>query len=446
MSFLRTLNYYFSLRKNLKKSRNEILHLRERKFRKIIKYAYKNIPFYNEYYTSHGIKEKDLNSIPISELPIINKNILMNNFEKFFIDKRITKNKVAEFLKENPDPSTLLFNRYYVIHSSGSSGKIGFYLYSKREWDFIKAISTRMFPKFNLERKKYAFIGAVDGHYAAISLFLSPLHQFEQYFYKDFMVMDINRPIKTYIEKLNVFNPDNLTGYPYGIKLLAKFQREKILNIYPKVIVCGGEQLLKSDRVFIKDIWKKAEIVDNYATSESLAMGVDREDLEGMYIYDDAVYLEIEDNRTLLTNLYNYTQPLIRYELTDVIKPTKKEKYKWPFTCIENISGRVELIPTFINQDGEKDFIHPIVIAEIFVKGVDKFQFVQTSDQSFEFKISILKSESVNRIIDDTKKILNSILERKNMRNINYKIIVMDDIKPDKKTGKFQLIISYNKK
>ena len=56
----------------------------------------------------------------------------MDNFDKFFIDKRITKIQVEKFLSDNPDPTSLLFNRYYVIHSSGTSGKVGFYLYSEK--------------------------------------------------------------------------------------------------------------------------------------------------------------------------------------------------------------------------------------------------------------------------------------------------------------------------
>lgn len=441
MSFLTTVHYYYSLRKNLNYSRKKIIALREKKFRKLLKYAYKKIPFYKDFYTSNGIKESMLEEIPIYELPTINKNLMVANFDKFFKDNQITKNKVEDFLKNNPNPTSLLFNKYHVIHSSGSTGTVGYYLYSEKEWDFIKAISTRMFSNFTLKRKKYAFIGAVDGHYAAISLFLSPLNQPEEFFYKGYMVMDINKPIKSYLKDLNDFQPDNLTGYPFGIRSLAQFQNEGILNIHPEVIVCGGEPLLKNVKQFLKDVWKDTEIVDSYATSESLAMGVSREDLKGMYIYDDAVYLEIQEDKAILTNLYNYTQPIIRYELTDILKKSKDNEGKWPFTKIEQITGRNELIPFFINENGEKDFIHPIVIAEFFVKGVAKFQFVQKDQSSFVFKIVVSQKEPLDEIVEEVRNKLNDILEKKKMQNVNFDVKIVEDIKPDEKTGKYKLIV-----
>ncbi|PNR95139.1 phenylacetate--CoA ligase family protein [Petrotoga olearia] len=441
MSFLRTVYYYYSLSKNLNHSRRKILELREKKFRKILRYAYRKIPFYMDFYRSFRIKENMLDEIPINELPTINKNIMIDNFDKFFKDDQITKNKVEDFLNNNPNPTSLLYDKYHVIHSSGSTGTVGYYLYSEKEWDFIKAISTRMFSNFTLKRKKYAFIGAVDGHYAAISLFLSPLNQTEKFFYKDYIVMDINKPIKTYLKKLNDFQPDNLTGYPYGIRSLAQFQNEGFLNIHPEVIVCGGEPLLKNVKLFLKEVWKNSKIVDSYATSESLAMGVSREDLKGMYIYDDAVYLEIQENKTILTNLYNYTQPIIRYELTDILKKSKNGGGKWPFTKIEQITGRTELIPFFVTQDGEKDFIHPIVIAEFFVKGVTKFQFIQRNQSSFVFKIVVSPKEPSDEIVQEVRKKLYDILEKKKMKNVNFEVKVVEDIKPDEKTGKFKLIV-----
>jgi phenylacetate-CoA ligase len=442
MSFIRTVHYYNDLRKNLSKSREEILSMRKTKFNKLVKYAYENIPFYQAYYFSFGIKEKDLEYINITDLPVINKDILMDNFDKFFVDKRITKTQVEKFLSDNPDPTSLFFNKYYVIHSSGTSGKVGFYLYSKKEWDFIKAISTRIFSHFTMSRKKYAFLGAIDGHYAAISLFLSPLHQVEQYFYKDYLVMDINQPLQSYIKDLNEFKPQILTGYPNGIKVLAEFQKKGILNIYPENIVTGGEILQKDTKLFIKEVWSNAELTNSYATSESLAMGVAREDLDGMYIYDDAIWLEIQDKGSILTNLYNYTQPLIRYQLADSFNELRDEKSLWPFTKVDEIIGRSEITPVFINEDGEKDFIHPIVIAEIFVEGVTAFQFVQTSDVSFTFKIVISKESNLSEteIIDNVRRKLSNLLQKKKMNNVSFKIEIVPELKPDPKTGKFRLI------
>lgn len=52
-----------------KYSRKRIINLQEKKFRKIIKYAYKHSKFYHNLYDSKGIKEKDLGTIDIEKYP-----------------------------------------------------------------------------------------------------------------------------------------------------------------------------------------------------------------------------------------------------------------------------------------------------------------------------------------------------------------------------------------
>ena len=48
--------------------------------------------------------------------------------------------------------------------------------------------------------------------------------------------MDINRPLQNYVNVLNEFKPQILTGYPNGIKILAELQKKGTLNIYPKIL------------------------------------------------------------------------------------------------------------------------------------------------------------------------------------------------------------------
>lgn len=156
----------------------------------------------------------------------------------------------------------------------------------RREWDLIKAISLRIFPHFGLKPKSYAFIGAADGHYAGVSLFLSPLHSPESFVYRDYLVIDINYPLKQYMDVLNRLNPDVITGYSSGIGMLAEMQKYGKLPVNPQVIVCGGEPIIPEAEDLIRDIWD-CELINYYAASESPILGVERKDLEGFYLFDD---------------------------------------------------------------------------------------------------------------------------------------------------------------
>ncbi|MFW6381626.1 MAG: phenylacetate--CoA ligase family protein [Bacillota bacterium] len=435
----RILYYKLRLDRNLHRDRQQILALRQSKFRRLIKYAFKNSSFYHRFYSDHGLSYRDLSEVELSELPVINKQIMMDNFDELVIPGDITRNRVEEFLENSPSPETRLDDKYQVIHSSGSTGRVGYYIYDQQAWDFIKAISLRMFSHFGLKPVTYAFIGAADGHYAGVSLFLSPVNTVEEFFYGDYLVMDISRPLVDYIQPLNELKPGVLSGYASGIRLLTALQRENNLSINPAVVICGGEPLTPETREVIKSTWD-CRLVNYYAASESLMLGVEREEHQGMYLFDDANYIEFREDDYLLTNLYNYTQPLIRYQMNDVLTPLEAGG-KWPFSRVAEVIGRQEDMLWFVNKQGEYDFIHPIVIVEFYVKGLDKYQLCRVDDYSFIFRAVVSPGAIESRVVRQIDRRLQEILSGKNMLNLNYRIEVVEDIERDPDSGKFRLII-----
>ena len=89
-----------------------------------------------------------------------------------------------------------------------------------------------------------------------------------------------------------------------------------------------------------------------------------------------------------MTNLFNYTLPLIRYRMADTLLPIPSEEHA-PYLVIENIVGRNELLPRFKNRDGVEDFVSPHTINEVFVAGVTRFQLHLTGDAEFRFMICL---------------------------------------------------------
>jgi len=439
MGFLNLLFKKFSYDKNLNKSETYIKKMQSVKLKNLVKYAFRNSNFYKKILLDHNIEYQDIDDIGLKDLPTTNKKMIMNNFDEVVTDQNLNKEKVIDFIDNNPEPSALLENKYHVIHSSGTSGEIGYYIYDNANWELLKAVgASRLFNGFGLKRKKYAFIGASDGHYAGISFFLSPVNRFEQYFYKDFLVMDINYPLKNFINKLNKLQPDVISGYPSALRLLLDYQKSNELSIKPQHVICGGEPLTQRAYEKIKKYWE-IEPINYYGTSESILMGAGQ-GKDGLYIFDDLIILEIKDNKTYLTNLYNYTEPLIRYELNDLISKTHKENKRWPFTYIENISGRQEDLLWFENISGQKDFIHPIVFAELHIKGLKKFQVVKENDLSLIFKVIPEKNSQIEDVKQKSKERINEILHNKNMPEVKVKIDLVDNIPNDPETGKFRLI------
>ena len=439
MGIFRTIYYNLKLNRNLKKSKDQIKNLQYKKLRKLLFYAYDNSQFYRELYEDNGIKRKNLYDIKIEDLPLVNKKMIMENFNKNITKENISRKKLEDFLEKNEKPSDLYNNKYRIIHTSGSTGRIGIFVYSADEWDFIKAVSLRLFSNFGLKPKSYAYIGAVDGHYAGISLFMSPINQFEEIFYKDYLIININKVLSSYLTKLNKLNPQNITGYPSGVKMLAELQLKGEIDISPETVICGGEPLLDNDSEIIKKAWD-VKPLNYYASSESLMIGIKRPQDNNMFLMDDINYIEIKKDKTIITNLYNYTQPLIRYELSDVLEKPKIQEKDWPFEQIKNIIGRREEMIWFDNENGNREFLHPIVLAEFYVKGLKKFQIVKLDEKSFLMKAKINSNYNKDEVKNKIRKRMEKLLSQKNMSNIDFIIKEVEKLEVDSETGKFQLI------
>ncbi len=124
-------NFYISWKhKNF--SREEILAIQEKRFRKLLKYVLKNSEFYREYYGEHGINLENYKTVNIKELPTINKSILMKNYDKLVCKSDLKKAELEKFIGNISNRGKLYKDKYHVIHSSGSTGEAG-YTYIPKE-------------------------------------------------------------------------------------------------------------------------------------------------------------------------------------------------------------------------------------------------------------------------------------------------------------------------
>lgn len=432
------LKSFIQLRLNKKKTREQILDLQEKKFRKILKFAYKKSNYYNRLYSSHGLKLNDLDTVDIEKIPIITKQMVMDNFDELLTVKNVKLIEIQNFLSVNKTPNDLFKNKYHIVHSSGSSGKLGIFLYSKKDWDLIYPYVTRMFG-FSFKKRKSVFFGAIDGHYSSVSSVSWSNKGFLKIFSKS-LFLDIKKPIEDHIKKLNEFKPDIICSYSTGLKILARQQEKGLLDIKPNMIINTGEGVNLDDKKYIKNIFN-APFLNSYGLSECSVFGFGKEEYGGIALNDDIVLVEIKDNHFLLTSLFNKTQPLIRYRIDDFLTVSKKIPKDFPFTVINDVIGRDECVIWFKDDKGKMDFIHPIVIAEFFVNGLDKHQIIIKSDKSFEF-LAVINKDNKEEIISKIKEKLNHLLAEKNFTNVRYEVKIVNSLNIDEKTGKFKLVLN----
>ena len=442
MSGFTIITSYLQARASEKKSREKILQLQEKKFRKMIKFAYKNSSFYQDLYRSKGISEKDLDVIKIDDLPIVDKDVIMDNFDDVVTTQDINKQGILDFLEKSKDPNELYLNKYHVVHTSGSSGKIGVFVYSKKDWDSFFPYITRVFD-FKLKKNKSVFFGAAGGHFLGAS-FSAWLDIGLSRFFVNSRIFDITKPLTLHIKKLNAFQPNILGGYFTGLKILAEEQEKGRLQIHPDVIVNCGEGIITKDKEYIEGVFG-VSMTNLYGLAECAVMGVGKNRYDGIYLMDDLALVEIRKDHALLTNLYNKTQPLIRYRINDFFEEKIDTCRQMPFTLVNNIVGRNEYMLWLENYEGKMDFIHPLVIVEFYVKGLEKFQIVVKDKKSFDF-LAVITDTDKEQVVNKIREKLDKLLLEKKFTNVRYHVKVVDNLSVDPKTGKFKLIVVKNVK
>ena len=232
-------------------------------------------------------------------------------------------------------------------------------------------------------------------------------------------------------------------GYFNGLKVLADQQKRGRLRINPRSIVNCGEGINLKDKIYIESVFN-VSVANLYGFAECIIVGVGKDRYGGIALFDEIALIEIKKDHILLTNLINRTLPIIRYRIDDFLQEKEEKKVNIPYTVVEDIVGRVEEAIWFENDEGEMDFIHPLVFVEFYVKGLDKLQLIIKDKKSFDF-LAVITDLSKEPVINEIKKKLNLLLSKKKFTNVTYSVKVVDKLEIDKKTGKFKLIISNNK-
>ena len=443
MDILIALRKLHELRSNARLSRSDFEAHKLRKFRTLVAHAYQHSPFYRQLIDDRRI---DIANCSVSDFPVLTKTILMQNFDQLVTDRKITKQAVAEFLTRSTDPNDLFLNRYHVLHTSGSSGEVGYFLFSSQDWTRSMAQSMRRrssAPRPARRRRgriRVAFYGAIGGHFAGVSMASGATRGIAR-FAVNLGLYEVNDPLPKVVARLNEFQPEMISGYTTALKILAQKQREGSLHIAPAGIGTGGEAMTAADQQELSDAFK-CPVYGSYACTEHLLMGACI-DGKTITLYDDDLIYEFYDDHSVVTNLFNFTLPLIRYRMSDILRPLPHSDQP-PYLQIESLVGRAERLPAFLNRDGVRDFVSPHTINEIFVAGVTRFQMQLLGDTHFRFRICLdqsLNREQQSQAVAGVGRRLREILDQKLMTNVTFEVVVVDDIPINARTRKFQLIV-----
>lgn len=345
-----------SLFRALRWTRDELLNYQRKCFRKIVRHAARNVPFYA------GMDVED-----VSQLPIIQKSDVQRD--------------PSAFLTRGLSPDKLVW--YVTSGSTGEPLRVCRSLFEERLLQAYRIRAELMLGMRLTDRRAAVVFTRVPRNQRRVvkppitsRLGLLPR-----------VVIDNTDPPAEIIHRLREAKPHIISGYPPSLaRVAAGMQDDDRAVIRPRFIVTGAEALQAESRHRI-ELGFNAPVYDFYGAHECNLIGWQCQRREAIHLAEDNVIVEIlrdgkpagpgEEGEVVITTLHSYAMPLLRYRLKDLVVRGEQCPCGLPFATISSFQGRAADVAYL--ADGTS--MGTIPIANVFllrVEWIRQFQILQT--------------------------------------------------------------------
>ncbi|WP_373482945.1 phenylacetate--CoA ligase family protein [Acetobacterium sp.] len=435
-----------------KMSNSEKTRVRAEWLNRLVAYAKQNSPYYREHYQNIG------ENFNLSDLPPTNKVDLMAHFDEWITTKDITLNEVETFMTDLDNIGRKIKGKYLVFTTSGSTGNPLVALCDQSTNNVMAGINIiRSFARkadfmaFLKGGGKTMGVFATGGFYLGNSSVRARLLSMP-WKKRQFGVISALYPLARIVDDLNAFKPTMLGGYPTILELLIDEQKSGRLKIAPVIIMTGGEYLSDQLREALEAAFG-CPVQTSYSCTEGGTIACECPE-KHFHINDDWIIVEpvdhqnqpvpdgVQSDKILITNLYNYTQPFIRYEVTDRVV-----MHHEPCPCNNpspwlTLEGRTDDILTFY-EEGKVIKIPPLAIYATLkeIHGILRFQLIAHGQNQLELRITPGIGYEPQRLFEAAQQNLSVFLASHGVTTAH---ISFSDLTPMQhpQSGKFKHIIN----
>jgi phenylacetate-coenzyme A ligase PaaK-like adenylate-forming protein len=305
---------------------------RARRLADLLTAASRRSPFYRRV-----LAGRDARRTKLEDLPVAHKAELMRHFADWVGDPDLELAALRRFTTEPAQIGGAFAGGYTVWESSGSSGEPAVFVQDANAMAVYDALEAVRRPQLRPGRSpldlwsaggRVAFVGATGGHFAS-TVSMERLRRLNPALAATLRGISFLQPIDRLVAEIDAWAPAIVATYPSAAVLLAEERRAGRLHASPLEIWTGGETLSAPARQAIESGFD-CPVANNYGASEFLSIASECRH-GGLHVNSDWLILEAvdEDGRavppgvtgatTLLTNLANQVQPLIRYDLGDCV-------------------------------------------------------------------------------------------------------------------------------
>ncbi len=350
--------------------------------------------------------------------PIVNKQLFMDNFDAI---NTVGVSKKEAFEIALKSEQTRDFNptigEISVGLSSGTSGNKGLFLVSPKEramW--VGAILDRVIG-FSFKKRKIAFfLRANNNLYESVKSKILTFNFF-----------DIMQPIEGHVTELLKIKPNILIAQPSVLNEIAKSLEKKNITLKFDKIIAVAEVLEEDQKKYFEKVFSQ-KIEQVYQATEGFLAHTCKEGK--LHFNEDWLKIEkkyIDENKKrfhpIITDYMRFSQPLVRYELNDIIHEGETCKCGLKSTVIDKIEGRSDDVFTF-NVHGNKIVLFPDFIRRAVINVSDEihnYRVTLTNKNTITYAVEVTKELNKKEISKKVENALLDVFHKKGIQNIIVK-------------------------
>lgn len=353
-------------------------------------------------------------------------------------DEQVVSGKLEKLLKHAAD-TTVFYASYQGVKDLGAFPIVNKVDYQERWQDFVSSEYAKD-PKCHLECTSGSTGTPLEILYDrrksrrrnAASIFLNTLADYRIGDRQAYLRVWVNRVQKGIVERtmmnlipVNTENMDqkhmqeicdliarkrvkSMVGYASSLVTLSEFIKDEQIDCSKcrvKSITPTSETMPPKIRAQLQEQFR-CTVSSIYGAEEFGTIGVQMKDGDEYYMDTSGVYLEVlkmeedkpaedgELGRLVITDLYNYAFPLIRYENGDVVvrrtENRQGRRYRQFFTQI--YGRKTDLL---YNTAGEPVSPHYITNKMWGIKNIRQWKFIQTGEKTYRFVINGEQADEV---------------------------------------------------
>lgn len=390
-------------------SAEALAQLRDARLRRLLEHARKHSRL-------HAQRLQPLRAngpIDLQTLPVLSRAELMADFEAGLCDADLDAGRVEAWLRQPGQAGELIDGRWQVWESSGTHGQPGWFVQDRAAlcvYDALESLrgaGAGAWPTL-AAGGRMALLVATGGHFASIAAF-ERLRRGQPWLAPQLRAFSILQPLAELVQALNDWQPQVLATYPTAAELLAEQARAGHLQLPLSELWCGGETLRPGVRERLAQTFG-CQVRNSYGASEFFCIASECAE-GGLHLNADWVILEPVDaeyrpvpvgawpHTSLLTNLANHVQPLIRYALGDRVRITGE-----PCSCgnrlpLIEVQGREDDTLQLLDRKGAAQSLLPLALSTVIedVAGLFDYQLIQTGPQRLRLQLHTSDGQALQR-------------------------------------------------